>query len=83
MPVLWANGYWVAACLQHAMSQEVKQHAQLRMVSPPFMAIAQAMGCHPTQSDEVKAGLQNFLVKQRHVIATSIAKHGLSGVKAA
>ena len=83
MPVFWANGYEVAAGLQHAMSQEVKQHAQLRMLSPPFMAIAQAMGCHTTQSDEVKAGLQEFLVKQRHVIATSIAKHGLSGVKAA
>ena len=83
MPVFWANGYEVAAGLQHAMSQEVKQHAQLRMLSPPFMAIAQAMGCHPKQSDEVKAGLQDFLVKQRHVIATSIAKHGLSGVKAA
>ena len=83
MPVFWANGYEVAAGLQHAMSQEVKQHAQLRMLSPPFMAIAQAMGCHPKQSDEVKAGLQDFLVKQRHVIAKSIAKHGLSGVKAA
>ena len=83
MPVFWANGYEVAAGLQHAMSQEMKQHAQLRMLSPPFMAIAQAMGCHPKQSDEVKAGLQDFLVKQRDVIATSIAKHGLGGVKAA
>ena len=83
MPAFWANGYEVAAGLQHAMSQEVKQHAQLRMLSPPFMAIAQAMGCHPKQSDEVKAGLQDFLVKQRDVIATSIAKHGLGGVKAA
>ena len=83
MPVFWANGYEVAAGLQHAMSQEVKQHAQLRMLSPPFMAIAQAMGCHPTQSEEVKVGLQEFLVKQRDVIATSIAKHGLNGVKAA
>jgi polar amino acid transport system substrate-binding protein len=83
MQVFWANGYEVAAGLQHAMSEEVKQHAQLRMLSPPFMAIAQAMGCHPTQSDEVKVGLQEFLVKQRPRIATSIAKHGLSGVKAA
>jgi polar amino acid transport system substrate-binding protein len=83
MQVFWANGYEVAAGLQHAMSEEVKQHAQLRMLSPPFMAIAQAMGCHPTQSEEVKVGLQEFLVKQRPRIAASIAKHGLSGVKAA
>jgi hypothetical protein len=83
MQVFWANGYEVAAGLQHAMSEEVKQHLQLRMLSPPFMAIAQAMGCHPTKSEEVKVGLQEFLVKQRPRIAASIAKHGLSGVKAA
>ena len=83
MPVFWANGYEVAAGLQHAMSQEVKQNTQLRMLSPPFMAIAQAMGCHPTQSEEIKAGLQDFLMKQRPEIAASIARHGLSGVKAA
>ena len=83
MPVFWANGYEVAAGLQHAMSQEVKQNTQLRMLSPPFMAIAQAMGCHPTQSEEIKAGLQDFLVKQRPEIAASIAKHGLGGMRTA
>ena len=82
MPVFWANGYEVAAGLQHAMSQEVKQNTQLRMLSPPFMAIAQAMGCHPSHSNEVKVGLQDFLMKQRPEITASIAKYGLSGVKA-
>ena len=83
MPVFWAGDYEVAAGLQHAMAEEVKQHSQLQILSPPFMAIAQAMGCHPSHSDEVKAGLQDFLVKQRPEIAASIARHGLSGVKAA
>jgi polar amino acid transport system substrate-binding protein len=83
MPVFWTNGYEVAAGLQHAMSQEVKQHSQLQILSPAFMAIAQAMGCHPSHSDEVKAGLQDFLKKQMPEIAASIARHGLSGVRPA
>ncbi len=83
MPVFWAAGHEVAAGLQHAMSEEVKQHPQLQLLSPPFMAIAQAMGCHPSHSDEVKAGLQDFLEKQKPEIAASIAKQGLSGVRAA
>ena len=83
MPLFWAESCEVAAGLQHAMAEEVKRHPQLQILSPPFMAIAQAMGCHPTQSDEVKAGLQDFLVKQRPEIAASIAKHGLGGMRTA
>jgi polar amino acid transport system substrate-binding protein len=83
MPVFWAEGYEVAAGLQHAMSEEVKQHPQLQILSPPFMAIAQALGCHPSHSDEVKAGLQGFLEKQKPEIAASIGRQGLSGVRPA
>jgi polar amino acid transport system substrate-binding protein len=83
MPVFWAEDCEVAAGLQHAMSEEVKQYPQLQLLSPPFMAIAQALGCHPSQSDEVKAGLQDFLEKQKPEIAASIAKQGLSGVRPA
>jgi hypothetical protein len=81
--VFWAEGYEVAAGLQHAMSEEVKQHPQLQILSPPFMAIAQAMACHPSRSDEVKAELQNFLEKQKPKIAASIARHGLGGMRTA
>ena len=52
-------------------------------VLAPFMASAQAMGCHPSHSDAVKAGLQNFLEKQKPEIAASIAKHGLGGMRTA
>lgn len=83
MPVFWAEGCEVAAGLQHAMSEEVKQHPPLQVLSPPFMAIAQAMGCHPSHSDEVKAELQDFLVKQRPEIAASIARQGLGGMRTA
>jgi polar amino acid transport system substrate-binding protein len=83
MPVFWAEGCEVAAGLQHAMAEEVKQHSQLQILSPPFMAIAQAMGCHPSHSDEVKAGLQDFLVKQRLEITASIARQGLGGMRTA
>ena len=83
MPVFWAEGYEVAAGLQHAMSEEVKQHPQLQILSPPFMAIAQAMGCHPSRSDEVKAELQNFLEKQKPEIAASIARYALGGMRTA
>jgi hypothetical protein len=41
------------------------------------------MGCHPSHSDEVKAGLQDFLEKQKPEIAASIAKHALGGVRPA
>ena len=78
--MFWAEGYEVAAGLQHAMPEEVKQHPQLHLLSPPFMAIAQAMGCHPSHSDEFKAGLQGFLEKQKPEIAASIDMHALSGV---
>jgi hypothetical protein len=83
MPVFWAEGYEVAAGLQHDMSEEVKQHLQLQILSPPFMAIAQALGCHPSHSDEVKAGLQGFLEKQKPEIAASIGRQGLRGVRPA
>jgi len=83
MSVFLANGYEVAAGLQHAMSEEVKKHPQLQMLSPPFMAIAQAMGCHPSHSSVVKEGLQTFLDAQATDIKTSIARHGMRGVSAA
>ena len=83
MPVFWSEGCEVAAGLQHAMSEEVRQHPQLQILSPPFMAIAQALGCHPSHSDAVKAGLQDFLEKQMPEISASIARHALSGVRPA
>lgn len=83
MPVFWAKGYEVAAGLQHAMSEEAKRDPQLQILSPPFMTIPQAMGCHPSHSDEVKAALQNFLEKQKPDIAASIARHALGGVRPA
>lgn len=83
MPVFWAKGYEVAAGLQHAMSEEAKRDPQLQILSPPFMTIPQAMGCHPSHSDEVKAVLQNFLEKQKPDIAASITRHALGGVRPA
>jgi polar amino acid transport system substrate-binding protein len=83
MSVFLDNGYEVAAGLQHAMSEEVKKHPQLQMLSPPFMAIAQAMGCHPSHSHVVKEGLQAFLDTQATDIKASIARHGMRGVSAA
>ena len=65
------------------MSEEVKKHPQLQMLSPPFMAIAQAMGCHPSHSHVVKEGLQTFLDAQATDIKASIARHGMRGVSAA
>ena len=81
MPVFWAEGYEVAAGLQHAMSEEANRDPQLQILAPPFMTIAQAMGCHPSHSDEVKALLQNFLEKQKPNIAASITRHALDGVR--
>ena len=83
MPVFWAEGYEVAAGLQHAMSEEAKRDPQLQILAPPFMTIAQAIGCHPSHSDEVKAVLQNFLEKQKPNIAASITRHALGGVRPA
>jgi len=83
MSVFRAKGYEVAAGLQHAMSEEVKHDPQLQILSPPFMAIAQAMGCHPSDSDEVKAGLQDFLNQQKPAIANSIDRNALRGVRPA
>ena len=80
MPVFWDKGYEVAAGLEHAMSEEVKKHPQLQILSPPFMTIAQAMGCHPSHSSVVKEGLQAFLDTQAKDIKANIAKQGLSGV---
>ncbi len=83
VPLFLAEGHAVAAGLQHALSQVLETHPQLHMLSPPFMAIAQAMGCHPGQSNAVKAGLQDFLTAQRQAISQSITQHRLSGVRAA
>ena len=82
MPVFLANGYEVAAGLQHTLSKEVKQNPQLQMLFPPFMAIAQAMGCHPSHSSEVKNKLQSFLDSQAVEIKASIARQDLNGVSA-
>lgn len=83
MPLFWAEGYEVGAGLQHAMSEEAKRDPQLQILSPPFMAIAQAMGCHPGHSNEVKAMLQDFLEKQKPDIAASITRHALGSVRPA
>ena len=83
MPVFWDKGYEVAAGLEHAMSEEVKKHPQLQILSPPFMTIAQAIGCHPSHSSVVKEGLQAFLDTQAKDIKANIAKQGLSGVSPA
>jgi polar amino acid transport system substrate-binding protein len=83
IPVFLAETYEVAAGLQHALTQEAKKHPQLKVLMPPFMAIAQALGCHPSHSEEVKTGLQTFVENQMPSIAASIARQGLSGVRAA
>ena len=83
MPMFLEETYEVAAGLQHTLVQEAKKHPQLKILMPPFMAIAQALGCHPSHSDEVKTGLQTFVNNQLPSIAASIARQGLSGVRAA
>lgn len=83
VPVFLSQGHDVAAGLQHALSQVVKEHRELKLLDPPFMAIAQAMGCHPSQSDAVKAGLLEFLNERQQAIRESIAHHQLSGVRVA
>jgi polar amino acid transport system substrate-binding protein len=85
MALFKTGGYEVAAGLQHAMSQETMQDPSLRMVMPPFMAIAQAMGCHPSHSQEVKQGLEAFIKErlQQNFIAGQIEQQGLMGVRPA
>jgi hypothetical protein len=53
------------------------------MVLPPFMAIAQAMGCHPCHNQEVREGLDAFISKKlkQNFIADLIEKQGLTGVR--
>jgi polar amino acid transport system substrate-binding protein len=85
MALFKTGDYEVAAGLQHAMSAELKRDPSLRMVLPPFMAIAQAMGCHPSHSQEVKQGLDAFISEQlrQKIIADLIEKQGLTGVRPA
>ena len=85
MPLFKTGGYEIAAGLQHAMSEELMQDARLRMVLPPFMAIAQAMGCHPSHGQEVKQGLAAFVKEklQQNFIAHQIEQQGLRGVSPA
>jgi len=80
-----AGAYEVAAGLQQTMSEEVERDPELRMVLPPFMAIAQAMGCHPSHSQEVKKNLDAFIRAklQQDFIAYQIEKQGLTGVRQA
>jgi len=49
------------------------------------MAIAQAMGCHPSHSKEVKEGLDAFISAQlrQNIIADQIEEQGLTGVRPA
>ena len=78
-----AGTYEVAAGLQQTMSEEVERDPELRMVLPPFMAIAQAMGCHPSHNQEVREGLDAFISKKlkQNFIADLIEKQGLTGVR--
>lgn len=85
MGLFKTGAYEIAAGLQHAMSEELKSDPGLRMVLPPFMAIAQAMGCHPRHSQEVKQGLEAFVKKklQQNFITHQIEQQGLLGVRPA
>jgi len=85
MAIFRTGGYEVAAGLQHAMSAERQQDPKLRMVLPPFMAIAQAMGCHPSHSQEVKQSLDAFVKDklQQNLIADDIKSQELIGVRPA
>jgi polar amino acid transport system substrate-binding protein len=83
MALFKTGGYEIAAGLQHAMNEEHQADPRLRMVLPAFMAIAQAMGCHPSHSQEVKQGLDAFISAQlrQNIIADQIEQQGLTGVK--
>ena len=85
IPLFADQGYEVAAGLQQALNEAVQAHPEWAVVMPPFMAIPQAMGCHPDHSETIKEGLQAFLddqLKAGHV-ADSIAQQSLTGVRAA
>ena len=85
VPLFADQGYEVAAGLQQALNEEVQAHPEWALVTPPFMAIPQAMGCHPKHSEDVKEGLQAFIddqLKAGHV-ANSIAQQNLIGVRVA
>ena len=85
VPLFADQGYEVAAGLHQALNDEVPAHPEWAVVTPPFMAIPQAMGCHPKHSEDVKDGLQTFIedqLKGGHV-ADSIAQQRLKGVRAA
>ena len=85
VPLFADQGYEVAAGLQQALNDEVQAHPEWDLVTPPFMAIPQAMGCHPKHSEDVKEGLQAFIddqLKAGHV-ANSIAQQNLIGVRVA
>lgn len=84
IPLFVDQGYEVAAGLQHALNEEVQAHPEWAVVMPPFMAIPQALGCHPKHSDTVKAGLQAFIEDELKAgrIADSITQHRLIGVRA-
>jgi polar amino acid transport system substrate-binding protein len=85
MALFEAGGYEIAAGLQQTMSKEVEQNTKLRLLLPPFMSIAQAMGCHPSHSQEVKKNLDAFIRAklQQDFIAYQIEKQGLTGVRQA
>jgi polar amino acid transport system substrate-binding protein len=85
VPLFADQGYEVAAGLQQALNEEAQAHPEWAVVTPPFMAIPQAMGCHPKHSEDVKDGLQTFIddqLKAGHV-ANSIAQQNLTGVRVA
>ena len=85
VPLFADQGYEVAAGLQQALNEEAQAHPEWAVVTPPFMANPQAMGCHPKHSEDVKEGLQAFIddqLKAGHV-ANSIAQQNLTGVRVA
>ena len=85
VPLFADQGYEVAAGLQQALNEGAQAHPEWAVVTPPFMAIPQAMGCHPKHSEDVKEGLQAFIddqLKAGHV-ANSIAQQNLIGVRVA
>jgi polar amino acid transport system substrate-binding protein len=85
MTLFEAGTYEVAAGLQQAMNKEVEENPHLRLLLPPFMTIAQAMGCHPNHSQEVKQGLEAFVSEQlrQNFIADQIEQQGLIGIRQA
>ena len=85
VPLFADQGYEVAAGLQQALNEGAQAHPEWAVVTPPFMAIPQAMGCHPKHSEDAKEGLQAFIddqLKAGHV-ANSIAQQNLIGVRVA